>query len=300
MASRQKLERTISSTQDMSSIVGTMKSLAAVNARIFGRAQQSIERYLDGVESGFRVLLRKGGDLAASVSTERSSENHDPEDHTALFVIGAVQGMCGQFSEHAAKHAAKFAARAGGELTVIAVGPRIGDRLTDFGMHVDHTIAMRGSLTSLPEVVDECILLTDELRRTGASRAIACYNRRSEHPAYEPHHELVLPISSSWLRRIAGQQWQSSRIPQPIGPLEVLLGSLTRQYLFASFYRAAAHSLAAENAARLASMQSAQKNIEQRLDELRARHNQLRQIKITNEILDIVSGYEALRGSGNL
>jgi F-type H+-transporting ATPase subunit gamma len=53
-------------------------------------------------------------------------------------------------------------------------------------------------------------------------------------------------------------------------------------------------SLASENAARLAAMQGAQKNIEELMEDLESQYNQLRQMSITEELLDIVSGFEAL------
>jgi F-type H+-transporting ATPase subunit gamma len=56
-------------------------------------------------------------------------------------------------------------------------------------------------------------------------------------------------------------------------------------------------SLAAENASRLAAMQAAERNIDERLRELIKRFNQQRQTAITSELLDIVSGFEALTES---
>jgi F-type H+-transporting ATPase subunit gamma len=70
---------------------------------------------------------------------------------------------------------------------------------------------------------------------------------------------------------------------------------LIRQYLFAVLYRALAESLASENAARLASMQAAEKNIEERSDELTARYHRRRQNAITEELLDVTAGFEVLQ-----
>jgi hypothetical protein len=75
---------------------------------------------------------------------------------------------------------------------------------------------------------------------------------------------------------------------------ERLLSRLVSQYLFAQLYRAYAESLASENASRLMTMQAAEKNIEERLDELNAVYHGQRQDAITSELLDIVSGVEAL------
>jgi F-type H+-transporting ATPase subunit gamma len=59
-------------------------------------------------------------------------------------------------------------------------------------------------------------------------------------------------------------------------------------------FRAFAESLASENASRLASMQAAEKNIEERLDQLDTQYNHERQRSITEELLDIVAGAEAV------
>jgi F-type H+-transporting ATPase subunit gamma len=74
-----------------------------------------------------------------------------------------------------------------------------------------------------------------------------------------------------------------------------LFSSLIGQYLFVSLFRAFAESLASENASRLASMQGAEKNIRDQLSELTMRFQQQRQMSITEELLDIVSGFEVLK-----
>ncbi len=71
--------------------------------------------------------------------------------------------------------------------------------------------------------------------------------------------------------------------------------ALIREYLFVSLYRAFAESLASENASRLASMQVAERNIEDRLRSLTADSRQLRQETITSELLDTIAAFEALR-----
>jgi len=76
-----------------------------------------------------------------------------------------------------------------------------------------------------------------------------------------------------------------------------LFQALIRHHLFGSLYRAFAESLASEHASRLTSMQGAEKNIEARLAELKAQFHQLRQMSITEELLDIVSGFTALTGT---
>ncbi|MFP4114138.1 MAG: F0F1 ATP synthase subunit gamma [Spirochaetota bacterium] len=298
MATKQKLERKISSTRDMASIVSTMKALAAVNVRVFGEARDAIENYMDTVERGLHIVLQSSREevgLATGHVSATLGGVPAQSEGAGLFVFGAVQGMCGQFSDHIAERAVDYAHRLVARTEVVAVGPRVGARLTDRGVLVERSVDMAGSLESLPRVVDDCIVAVDQLRRKGITRVVVFYNAEGEHASYDPHHELIVPVNEAWLERIARRSWTRRSIPAAVTPARSLLGALTRQYLFASFYRAAAQSLASENAARLSSMHSAESNIEERLDELRSAYNQQRQQEITSELLDIVGGYTALR-----
>lgn len=304
MATKQKLERRIASTRDMSSIVSTMKALAAVNVRIFGQARDAIEHYMDTVERGLQIVLTSDQErafVASRVSGARAEgagmSSAAAGTGVGLFVFGAVQGMCGQFNDHIADEASDYAARFGGAAQVVAVGPRVGARLADRGFLVERSVDMSGSLESLPRVVDDCIVAMDQLRSGGTARAVVFYNAAGGQSSYEPHHELVLPINEAWLGRIARRTWPTRSLPAVVTPRVDLLSALTRQYLFASFYRAAAQSLSSENAARLSAMQSAESNIDDRLVELRSAYNQQRQQEITSELLDIVGGYTALEES---
>ena len=68
---------------------------------------------------------------------------------------------------------------------------------------------------------------------------------------------------------------------------------MVQQHLFLQLFRACAESLASENASRIAAMQQAESNIQQRLSNLNSEFNQSRQTAITEELLDIITGFEA-------
>ena len=68
-----------------------------------------------------------------------------------------------------------------------------------------------------------------------------------------------------------------------------------QQLLFANIYKAVAQSLAAEHFTRMISMQNAEKNIDEHLEEMNLDYQQRRQTEITNELLDVVVGAEVLK-----
>jgi F-type H+-transporting ATPase subunit gamma len=72
--------------------------------------------------------------------------------------------------------------------------------------------------------------------------------------------------------------------------------SLLSEYLFASLFEACAESLMSENAARLAAMQRAEKNIDELLDTMTLTYHRIRQDSIDEELFDVISGSDA--GSG--
>ena len=69
------------------------------------------------------------------------------------------------------------------------------------------------------------------------------------------------------------------------------------EYLFISLFRACAESPAGENASRLATIERAGKNIDDLLEQLHGSVHRLRQSGIDEELFDVISGFEALRGS---
>ena len=76
-----------------------------------------------------------------------------------------------------------------------------------------------------------------------------------------------------------------------------LLWELVHEYTFISLYRAFTESLAGENGMRLQSMEAAKTNIDDTLEDLQLQASIQRQNEITEELLDVVSGAEALKQS---
>jgi F-type H+-transporting ATPase subunit gamma len=102
-------------------------------------------------------------------------------------------------------------------------------------------------------------------------------------------------VDEEWINSVHAKPWPGKTLPLFTMDEIKLFQALIREYLFVSLYRAFAESLASENASRLASMQVAERNIEDRLRALTAESRQLRQESITSELLDTIAAFEALR-----
>ncbi|MCB1745213.1 MAG: F0F1 ATP synthase subunit gamma, partial [Gammaproteobacteria bacterium] len=125
-----------------------------------------------------------------------------------------------------------------------------------------------------------------------ASRAEVLFAGYQGGGRIELQHRVILPLDPSLLRRIPSGAPALHHLPPA-----VLLARLGGEYLLAGVTLAIMESLVSENAARLQMMERADSNIDDKLQTLGRLENTLRQEAITSELLDIVSGTEAiLRG----
>ncbi|MDW7680736.1 MAG: F0F1 ATP synthase subunit gamma [bacterium] len=163
------------------------------------------------------------------------------------------------------------------------------------GLPVEENLSMPGSLGEITVSVQELVLKIEEWRiQREIEEIVLFYNKKQSGASYQPHSFQLMPLDFQWLQKLQTKEWPTRVLPQFTMNFENLFAALIRQYFFVSFYQAFTESLASENASRLAAMQAAEKNIEQRLNQLNAQYNQQRQNSITAELLDIISGFEAL------
>jgi len=285
------LKRKIQSTEDLQSVVKTMKALAAVNIRQYERAVESLKDYNKAVEMGLQVVLRDRTEFMIGARPA-------PHDRLGAVIFGTDQGMVGALNEQVLSYA--MAAMADLNVkheyrTIMAVGERMMGLLEDAGQPVETFCPVPGSVAGItPRVQETLIHIESWNRERGLDQIYLFYSTEISGTAYRPHTVHLLPLDHDWLLSLRALSWPSRGLPSFSMDWDRLFSSLIREYLFVSLYRAFAESLASENASRLASMQGAEKNIEEMLSELNTHFHQQRQMSITEELLDIVAGFEAL------
>ena len=293
METLEALGHQIRSVEDLGSVVKTMKSLAAVNIRQYEEAVGALQDYNRSLELGMQIVMQNRPDVLKTASGGSPGR-------LAAVVLGSDQGMCGQFNSRIVSHAAERLGNVPdkqGAPFVVAVGSRAAAELAARQYRVTESFALPGSVTEITRGVEELLLTINRWREEKDVRRIWLFHQRPLSGAsYEAHFEQVIPLSSDWLQSLRTRPWPTRMLPTFTMDWQSLLSSLIRQYLFAVLYRALAESLASENAARLASMQAAEKNIEERSDELTARYHRRRQNAITEELLDVTAGFEVLQG----
>lgn len=276
------MRKKIGRTQDLRSIVHTMKALAAANIGQYEESVRALDDYYRTITLGLSICLHgKKADLTSDLDRVQ-------DDTTGVVVFGSDQGLVGPFNEKLAHFVEAKLNELPGPKKIWAVGERMYHRLTEQEWPIAATYPIPGSVHAITNLVGQ-LLLENQL-----SPFYIFHNRPRAGAAYEQIALRLLPLGRDWVEAMIHQPWITYRIPEVLGDPEQTTGALIREYLFVSLFKACAESLASENTSRLAAMQQAEKNIDELLGELQRSYHLVRQHAIDEELFDIISGFETL------
>jgi len=296
----ESLKKKIQSTEDLRSVVKTMKALAAVNIRQYERAVKSLADYNQTVELGLAAVLKSRPGYFVGA---RKLKNKGQALPTGAVFFGSDQGMCGPLNEqvlHKAEGIIQALDVNRQDMPVLAVGERLYYQLEDADYRVEEYFSVPGSVSGITSKVQDLLFSIEAwTEQRGITQVYLFYSKMVSGQTGQGHAVRLLPLDQDWLSDLQKTRWPTRDLPMFTMDFNPLFSALISQYLFVSLFRAFAESLASENAQRLASMQGAEKNIGERLAELNNQFHQMRQMSITEELLDIVSGFEALKQDEN-
>jgi F-type H+-transporting ATPase subunit gamma len=294
METLERIGRRIDAATDLYSIVRTMRVLAMTSIRQYERAALALAEYNRTTALGLHVVLAHAA--AAGEGRFASSRRPMAERRTGVIILGTDQGMCGQFNEQIISFMAErldALAIPPARRYTVAVGLRLAGLVQERGQRLVETGIMPTSVQAITPAVQDLLMRygTEATDGAGLDQVFIFHHRLQSAAAYRPHFVRLLPINYRQLAPLQEERWPARTLPIFTLPWTALLAALLSQHLFVVLFRAFAESLASENAARLVAMQTAERNIEERLAELTAYYHRQRQDGITAELLDLVAGH---------
>jgi F-type H+-transporting ATPase subunit gamma len=274
------IEGHIGSMSELLDIVGAMRSLASMRVQEAHRAVPGVRRYAQSMADAI-------GD-ALGLMTDRRDGKRGVQNPRALILFTAEHGFVGGFNERLLD-AIAHDLRERDLLFVLGSRGALLARERGHRPAWDHHMATR--LASVPETVRR---LTAELYQTisqaQATRAEVVFARYRQGSTATVERRLLFPLDLETFTA------KTARLP-PLHnlPPAALLEQLVAEYVSALLIEAAIESFASENAARFSAMEAAHDNVSKKLDRLRDEARQARQDEITTELIDLVTGAEALR-----
>lgn len=293
MEELERLKRKIKNARDLLSVVKIMKTISASNIREYEQAVESLGEYNKTIEMGFQIVMRNKPEEFLAVKPLEKKKG------LGAVIFGSDQGLCGSFNEQIAGYAInKMNEIEDKERIALAVGVRVVSRLEEAGQPTEAYFSFYGDHLGITQVMLDVLVKIEEWRlERKIDQIVLFYNRSLSSATFGPHMVQLFPLDFEWLNTLAKKKWPSRTLPTFSMNIDQLFSSLVRQYLFFSLYRAFVESLASENASRLLSMQAAEENIEEHLNDLNSQFHRQRQAAITSELLDVVTGFEALTGN---
>jgi F-type H+-transporting ATPase subunit gamma len=264
----------IDSVRKLGTVVGAMRGIAATHA---GRARAALEGY-----RAYAKVVAAGLASAAALLEETAASKPLPSgEDTVVIVFAAEHGFASAFCERVLD-AAKLKDRD----RLLIAGARGLSLAEQRGLRVDWSTPMASQAAAVDavarRVADRLYALFVEERVARADVVHACPVSAADFTIVQ---RPLLPLDLAAIRApVSGPPPLVNLAPRKL--VELLVG----EYVFAELALAALESFAGENAARLATMESARLNIDQKLEELEGQERLLRQEQITAEVQDVVAG----------
>lgn len=284
MATLRDIRRRIGSVRNTKQITRAMKVVAA------SRLRKSQERIFNARPYADQMLA-----VLESVAARLEQQQHPllarrPEQKILLVVVTSDRGLCGAFNANVLRTAQNYIRERGeDEVSLVIVGRKGRDFFRRRSVNVTAeyiNIFKQLEFSHAKDLAEKIIgLYTSE----EVDAVDLVYNEFKSTMAQDVKVDRYLPIEP----RVAAEgEFQADYIyEQP--PAEILKALLPR-YVEVEVFRALLESQAAEYAARMTAMDSATNNADDLIETLRLKLNRARQAGITKEIIEVVSGAQAL------
>lgn len=296
MATERELNKRIKSVKNISQVTS---ALAAVSASKASRAQRRVEATRDYAGKAFEILNNLASQTEAihPLLTVRERINK-----ACLILMTSDRGLAGAYNANIVSMAEQFIKAFPAPVEIIAIGRKGRDLMIRRGYNV---VAAYDDMPDPPSVLDISSIahtVTEEFLSEAVDQVFIAYTDFVNLITRIPSVKQLLPLKPLDFEGMAVadfvEKTDLSGIedrayiyePRP----EVLLDTVVPRFTRLQIYQCLLESVASEHSARMVAMNNATDNAGELIEVLTLERNKARQENITNEILDIVGGAEAL------
>lgn len=299
--SQRDVKNRIASVQNIRKITRAMEMVAAARLR---RAEQRIE-HLRPYAGAIRRMTRQAAEAAGGeIGSLPILKQHEREERIGLLLVTADRGLAGAFNSQIIRAGIRAAVEyeeQGKTVIFSATGRRGVSSLTFRGREPEGAFTGftdRPAYANAREVAESLMAMYIDDK---VDRVEIFYNGYVSPLVQEVRRETLLPLQEATIlegseRDSEGAEGESGHHalveyePDPA----VILERLVPDYVEISIFRALLESTASEHGARMTAMRNASENAGEVIDDLTLEMNRARQAEITQEIMEVVGGAEAL------
>lgn len=276
----------------------TTKAMKLVSSAKLTRTRQLSEQARSYAHKINDVL----SDIAARVSKVQDDgnigrsflQNDNPKTVDIVFVT-ADKGLCGGFNMATIKTVSRLISEyetKGTKVRLRAAGRKGVDFFSFQGMTIEQKATDLSSAPDYDRAAEFIHNVIEDFKNEVTDKVVIVYNGFLNMLSQEIRVRDLLPIS---LDDVKIQDNASMLNIEPEEDEDEVLNELTDKYIDFNMYYALIDSLAAEHSARMQAMEAASKNAKEKVNSLTVEYNKARQAAITTELIEIISGVEALK-----
>ena len=284
MANLKEIRNRISSVSSTMQITSAMKMVSAAKLK---KAQDAITAMRPYSDKLTQMLVN----LSSSVDFENVYLSPRKVKNKLIVCITSNRGLCGAFNSNVIKKCTEIANSSDENVSFFCIGKKGGDILSKTHNVIQSNNAVFDDLTfeNISTIADKVMSMF--LNKEYDSVQIV-YNKFKNAATQIVIQEQYLPIENN--KSKDDEKDSSDYIFEPT-QIEII-SELIPKSLKTQLYKSVRDSYASEHGARMTAMHKATDNATELRDQLKLTYNKARQAAITNEILEIVGGAEALNG----
>ena len=286
MANLKEIRNRITSISSTMQITSAMKMVSAAKLK---KAQDAITAMRPYAEKLTELLQNLSATLDGDVGGDYTAQREIKK--VLVVAITSNRGLCGAFNSNVIKEVKnRIDYYAGKQVDVFAIGKKGNDILSKLTTVIDNQSAVFDDLT-FDNVAQIAETLTQKFVAGEYDRIELVYNQFKNAATQIIQTEQFLPLAPIQSEQSAAS---GDYIFEP--SKEEIVLTLIPKSLKTQLYKGIRDSFASEHGARMTAMHKATDNAKELKDQLTLTYNKARQAAITNEILEIVGGAEALNG----
>ncbi len=284
MASLRDIRRRIRGVKNIRQVTRAMNMIAAARLRRAQQKAESARPYAERLTEILQDVLASSGGAARHPLMERREARR-----IALIVITADRGLCGAFNAGIIREAQRFLREQTAPVELITVGRKGRDYFQRLGYTIAQHFPQPSREVRLEEVGNVSKRIISDYSAARYDQVFFACAKFLSVLKSQPVVTQLLP-----LEKPASAEQRAKTAYQFEPDAEQLLGTLLPQYVEVLIYRAMVESLASEQAARMIAMKAATDSASDMITALTRQYNNARQASITKQLLEVVSGAEAL------
>lgn len=285
MPSLKAIRKRISSVKSTQQITKAMKMVAAAKLRRAQDAAVQARPYSEKLEGMVAHLLQR-----VDSGSHPLMRVPDTQERCLVLVVSSDRGLCGGYNANLLREVDEWVADQPGDFVFTTVGSKGVDHLKRHEREIDGTNAMPTAQEAGPIARDLGRILQNAYLSGEVDRVVVAYSAFKSTMTQTPTVEQLLPLQhhDEPEGHAAGHEYVFEPNPNEI------IGYLLPRLVEVRILHALLEAGASELAARMTAMDSATRNASEMIDRLTLQMNRARQAQITTELMEIISGAEAL------